>query len=322
MARIDPESRKRRQQRRAKKPPQDRNKEQPAARKPQGKTEVFGKRLTKTEARSLTDKVKADAAALWTKLKELHEGAAHEALGYDSWGSYVEAEFGFTRQHGYRLVKAGELLDLVGSNPGVTERHLRELTPLAQTPKELQAFWKEQVAAGEKPPPVAQLREAVRARLRESTRRPAQKTLNGELRAEAQRAARRGKSVALLPTPLRDRVRELSDGGDVPATIARKLHEEIPAVRLTATDVQALTFPPEIVTCFPSGVRSGLVSWSGTGLMPSRMTESTQVRGSSRPKSTPSRCHEPSRWSAPRINQPPRAFANPHAVFRTSRRSG
>ncbi len=168
MPEVDVQSRKRRQQRRAKKPVRDATKGRPAPRRPEGEVEVVGKRLTKSEARSLTDKVKADAAALWRELKELHEGVAHEVLGYGSWGAYVEAEFGFSRVHGYRLVKAAGMLDVLGSNPGVTERHLRELVPLAQTPKELQAFGKEQFPVGEKPPSVAQLHEAVQARLSNS----------------------------------------------------------------------------------------------------------------------------------------------------------
>ena len=37
--------------------------------------------------------------------------AAHEALGYESFGDYMEAEFGFSRVHGYRQVKAATMME-------------------------------------------------------------------------------------------------------------------------------------------------------------------------------------------------------------------
>src|SRR5207253_10556114 len=89
-------------------------------RKAAEKGEVVPKRLSKSEARSLTDSAKADAVGLWRKLAELHERAGYEALGYDSWDSFIEAEFGFSRVHGYRLLKAAEVLNVLGGNPGVT----------------------------------------------------------------------------------------------------------------------------------------------------------------------------------------------------------
>src|SRR2546429_7728907 len=43
---------------------------------------------------SLTDEVKRDAEALWTKLLALYNGGAQLALGYTSWGDYFRDEFG------------------------------------------------------------------------------------------------------------------------------------------------------------------------------------------------------------------------------------
>jgi hypothetical protein len=61
------------------------------------------------EARRLTDEVKRDAEQLWAKLLELHEGRAHEALGYSSWGEFCQEEFGFGKRHSYRLLEAGRV---------------------------------------------------------------------------------------------------------------------------------------------------------------------------------------------------------------------
>lgn len=78
-------------------------------------------------ARSLTDEVKADAAALWQKLLTLYEGGAHRALGYSSWGAYFEAEFGQSGRHGYRLLEAARAVGSLPSDQMVTESQAREL---------------------------------------------------------------------------------------------------------------------------------------------------------------------------------------------------
>ncbi len=65
--------------------------------------------LTLAQARDLTDEVKADAAALWTKLLTLYEGEAHKALGYSSWAEYYEEEFGESKSQGYRLIEAARV---------------------------------------------------------------------------------------------------------------------------------------------------------------------------------------------------------------------
>jgi hypothetical protein len=220
-----------------------------------------GTRLTKAEARKRTDKVKAVAVALWLDLYELHQDGAHEALGYGSWGEYVEAEFGFTRVHAHRLVKAAKVMDALGGNPGVTgwgERHLRELVPLLQDSWGLELTVQELVAAHPKKPTVSQVRENVQARLAAAKKveeppardeaelldadNEGEPTLNGDLLDQV-----KAKKDKHEPVKIGDRVRELAKGGDTPATISRKLYEEIPAVSLTATDVRALTIPPDLI---------------------------------------------------------------------------
>ena len=85
--------------------------------------------LGPSEARRLTDAIKRDAEALWQKLVELYDGGAHTALGYSSWQTYCEAEFGFGRSQSYRLLEAGRVAELV-PHGGMNERQARELAPL------------------------------------------------------------------------------------------------------------------------------------------------------------------------------------------------
>lgn len=130
------------------------------------------KRLTPETARSWTDEVKRDAALLGVKLKTLHDGGAHLALGYASWGEYFEAEFGQSSRQGYRLLDAARVRELVSSDPWVTdvdlsflaarpsatesveetapadvvlpnERQARALAPLLDEPAQLREAWRE-----------------------------------------------------------------------------------------------------------------------------------------------------------------------------------
>jgi hypothetical protein len=67
--------------------------------------------LSQTEARRLTDEVKADAKQLWAKLRRLYEGGAHIALGYTSWSAYCENEFRLGKAYAYRLLQAAHVVD-------------------------------------------------------------------------------------------------------------------------------------------------------------------------------------------------------------------
>ncbi len=58
--------------------------------------------LSATDARTLTDQVKADAQALWAKLLDLYVGGAHLVLDYSSWGGYCAAEFGMSDGRAYQ----------------------------------------------------------------------------------------------------------------------------------------------------------------------------------------------------------------------------
>lgn len=84
--------------------------------------------LARAEARRLTDELKDQAASLWRRLVELHDGGAHTVLGYSSWHAYCKSEFGFGQSHSYRLLDAGRVAAVV---PQVgNEAQARALAPL------------------------------------------------------------------------------------------------------------------------------------------------------------------------------------------------
>lgn len=129
--------------------------------------------LTAEDARTLTDEVKQDAHALWTKLLRLFEGDAHKALGYRTWGQYYEAEFGGSAKEGNRMLAAGRVLESLepadfrgeGSpgSPLLNERAARELQPLLRRGADaVRDAYEEAVelAGGEKPT-ARQVREVV-----------------------------------------------------------------------------------------------------------------------------------------------------------------
>lgn len=117
--------------------------------------------LSRDKARSLTDEVKHDAERLWRKLVELYDGRAHRALGYSSWGSYFEAEFGGSDATAYRLLQSGRVMAELpmGSPKPATERMARELAPLLDRPEELRDAWAEASSNGE--PTALKVREVV-----------------------------------------------------------------------------------------------------------------------------------------------------------------
>jgi hypothetical protein len=100
-------------------------------------------RLSRDEARSLTDEVKRDAERLWRKLVELYEGGAHLALGYPSWAAYFKAEFGGEKSQAYRILNAGRVAAALDSPNGerLNEAQARELAPLLDSPDELRDAW-------------------------------------------------------------------------------------------------------------------------------------------------------------------------------------
>jgi hypothetical protein len=84
--------------------------------------------MNEVEARHLTDELKQDAKELWRGLRRAHEEGAWSALGYPSFVAYCKAEFGLSKAHAYRLLRAGDVLEVC---PHVeTEAQARELARL------------------------------------------------------------------------------------------------------------------------------------------------------------------------------------------------
>lgn len=106
--------------------------------------------LTKQDARLLTDEVKADAAALWSKLLALYEGGAHTVLGYKSWHAYCAAEFDMGQSRAYQLLDAGRVLEQLDSTTvesPASESVARELAQLLrEAPEQIVATWELAVA--------------------------------------------------------------------------------------------------------------------------------------------------------------------------------
>jgi hypothetical protein len=55
------------------------------------------RKLTKAQARKLTDTIKGAVSIVWDMIKQAYTERAWSALGYSSWDAYCEAEFGTSR---------------------------------------------------------------------------------------------------------------------------------------------------------------------------------------------------------------------------------
>lgn len=129
-------------------------------------SELTVSRLSLADARDLTNEVKADAAALWSKLLRLYEGEAHIALGYSSWGEYYEEEFGESGRRGYQLLEAARVINAIeplnNCSTPLTEAVARELAPvLREDPAKVEEVWGEVVHTHGPTPTAAQTREVV-----------------------------------------------------------------------------------------------------------------------------------------------------------------
>jgi len=83
--------------------------------------------LTETEARELTDQIKALADQVWALLLEAHERKAWKVLGYISWEAYVRTEFDMNRRRSYQVLDQGRVIRELSSIPEVrTDVHISE----------------------------------------------------------------------------------------------------------------------------------------------------------------------------------------------------
>lgn len=137
--------------------------------------------LSRDEARSLTEEVRQDAERLWLKLVELYEGQAHVALGYSSWASYFETEFGGDGSRSYQLLQAGRVMKALEPTENFplpkSDSVARQLAPLLERPQELRQVW-EEVTSTDTAPTAAIVRDAVQQRVGPMSRK-------AEINAEA-----------------------------------------------------------------------------------------------------------------------------------------
>lgn len=111
-----------------------------------GRVEVPAmRRLSEKQARALTERVRADVAAVWMRVLDLYEGQAHTVLGYGSWREYWEAEFGGSGTRGEQLVRAGRVARAIEAAEmplPANDTVARELLPvLRQAPDRLPDVW-------------------------------------------------------------------------------------------------------------------------------------------------------------------------------------
>ena len=106
------------------------------AEREQAEADRLARPMTRAEARKFTDQIRASADQLWSLLVEAHDRKAWTALGYGSFAAYVEAEFGMSKVHAYRLINQAEVVEAIESAAGVTrglleipERVTRDLKP-------------------------------------------------------------------------------------------------------------------------------------------------------------------------------------------------
>jgi len=89
--------------------------------------------MTKAQAKRVTTAIRQTADDLWHLLREAHDGQAWAALGYATWGAYVEAEFDMTRRNANLLVAQGKVIAAIeaATPAGTAGRALPAVPPVS-----------------------------------------------------------------------------------------------------------------------------------------------------------------------------------------------
>jgi hypothetical protein len=111
--------------------------------------------LCETEARALTERIKAATRDVCFLLLEAHERRAWSVLGYRTWEQYVPAEFGLSRSRSYELLDQGRVL-----------RAIKAAAHLTETP-DISAY-----AAGQIKSRLSQVTDAIRDRTARMSHQP------------------------------------------------------------------------------------------------------------------------------------------------------
>ena len=85
--------------------------------------------LEESNARQLTERIKASKNHYCSLLLEAHERRAWVALGYSSWESYVRAEFQLSRSRSYEILDHSRVLRALEAATGVSG--IPDITPFA-----------------------------------------------------------------------------------------------------------------------------------------------------------------------------------------------
>lgn len=87
--------------------------------------------MSKDEAETLTMDIQSTSSALYVLLKQAHDEKAWVAMGYNSWTSYIENEFEFSRARSYQLINQATVIEEINEASGVplyiTEREARSI---------------------------------------------------------------------------------------------------------------------------------------------------------------------------------------------------
>lgn len=163
-------------------------------------------RLTKDEARALTEEIKQSAEHTYTLLLRAHEGEAWDALGYASWRDYATTEFNMSQSRAYQLLDQARIVRSIEAASDSTmvelpnERQVRELSRIPEP--ERVDVWRETVERTGGHPTAAAVRETYTAR--------AEDVVDAELVDEPVRAEPSKQKRRPLPEAFTDAGRDLT----------------------------------------------------------------------------------------------------------------
>lgn len=84
-------------------------------------TEVEAPGLTMQQAKRLTERIRNGMEAVGMMLLEAYDKRAHQALGYDTWETYVDVEFRMSRQESYKQIDKGRVIAGIAEASGITQ---------------------------------------------------------------------------------------------------------------------------------------------------------------------------------------------------------
>lgn len=89
--------------------------------------------MSEEQAKDITDAIRSAATATYVLLRQAHEHKAHKALGYDTWETYVRAEFDMSAQRSYQLLNLDRTIAMIeeatpeGTEVKLTEKQARDI---------------------------------------------------------------------------------------------------------------------------------------------------------------------------------------------------